>query len=1212
MKKITSLLTLLLLCCLSAFSQDVDLEMSSLIIGTEQEEFSTDTWYLLYQRRGGDGYAHYENATTRFYKRAATFGGDPLTDGMKASAASNWLVRFIASETEGQYLIQFANGAYWLSAGSSNSSAINPTTNKYDATSWSIYRVNGDGVDGAGKPVFGINMGNMGARLDNNGNGGTLAIWDSGELKEVESNAAWSIVSVEFGELDVRDAALMELQAVYANYSEYEFVAGTQPGNFGQAEVDAFNAAMDAASEADGPGGASLTAEDLAKMAQDIKDTYEAVLASRVPYAVSITPGYYYIKSALDFKTTTTTEATEDPETGEEIPGEIIETHHTKAMYTNGANGKWAELDETSRQDANYIWKITEAGDKKYHLINAQTEAQFKAVATSTAITLSEQSDSLIVFDTAGLEDKNIYNIRLASQAERGYFYIHCDGHGGGSGVQGNLVGWCNTANVETETANASEWTLEAIDESVALAIIEACSPAKKIKAMVDSAAVILAAVPATIAIAQDKVTEINSEVKLVSEFTSPCDHNTLNDGKDGQGLSALTDGDNSTYWHSAWGNIPQYNHYVVAEADLTMGSYAVAYTRRNNNSDQLTQMLVCGTNEYDEADPTTAEWTTIATLNFPYGSAGESLVSEVFDCGTNYKYVKLEMAAKATSSGNYFWHAAELQLYPASVSTPYATTQAAQRANLISTLEKAIENWNGVASDASVETYTAAFNALNDAYTAWQAVYVDPAALRQAIKNAPDTKVIKIGKNPGEWPSAEGTIAGLLASAQAYDESGLYTPAQSEKFINDLTKAQEDMFAAANKVKTGKWYNIRFATEAEYDENGWDKNPAKEVVNEDANVETSHALFGKYITVGKHANETVSYTNAEGNEQKTTQYNVEELTSDDATFGAGVCFMTKEDISNADAALWQFVAIGDSAYVLQNKATGLYMRTGNTGAVTMSIQPTTFNASAIGFGKNLVKAVALNGANNNYLHAERATNNLVTWNATAIESNSALYIEEVADVTEQPTNEFTWSLWPGQVQTVCYPAELTAKEATLYTVSVEGTTVTLNPIKGNTVAAGKAAVMILGSTEDYEEIEYDEESENYNAENFELCTFTHGTSFVAAADTTGILRGAFVNTTIGSGNIWAEGNSMVLTKKSNNTLGANTAYVKAGITDLESTITLIVESEEKDAIQSAVANVSKTGNIYTADGKFVGRGNLNNIKEKGIYILNGVKVLVK
>ncbi len=1216
MKKITSLLTLLLMfVCTSAFAQDYDPELTAITIGNPVEEFTTDTWYLLYQRRGGDGYAHYENATTRFYKRAVTFGGDPLTDGMTIKQAEKWLVRFNATENEGAYTIQFANGAYWSAAGTSNSSAINPTENKYDATSWAIYRVNGDGVDGAGRPVFGINIGSTaGARLDNNGNGGTLSIWDSGELTDVESNAAWSIVEVGFETISERDAAMAELQAVYGTYSAYTFEAGTTPGKYGEAEVAAFEAALDAASVADGPSGASLTAEDLAKMAQDIKETYDAVVKSRVPYATTITPGYYYIKSALDFKTTTTTEPGEDPETGEEIPGETIEVHHTKAMYTNGANGKWAELDETSRQDANFIWKITEAGDKKYHLISAQTEAQFNAITTSSNITLSAQSDSLVVFDMSGIDD--VYNIRLASQAERDYLYIHCGGHGGGAGVQGNLVGWCNTVDADAGTANASEWVLEAIDEAIALAIIDACSPAKQIKAMTDSAAVILAAVPQSIAIAQDKVTEINEEVKLVSEFTSPCDHNTLNDGKDGQGLEALTDGNNATFWHSAWGNVPQYNHYVVAEADLSVGSYAVAYTRRNNTSDQLTQMLVCGTNEYDEENPASAEWTTIATLNFPYGAAGESLVSEVFDCGANYKYVKLELAAKATSSGNYFWHAAELQIYPASVSTPYATTQAAQRESLISALEKAIEGWNGVAADASVDTYTAAFNTLTNAYAAWQAVFVDPAALRQAIKNAPDTKVIKIGNNPGEWANAEGTIANLLASAQAYDESGLYTPAQSEKFINDLTKAQEDMFGAANKIKTGKWYNIRFATEAEYDEAGWNKNPAKEIVNEDANVETSHALFGKYITVVKHANETVSYTNAEGNEQKDIQYNVEELTSEDATFGAGVGFMAKQDIKEADAALWQFVAIGDSAYVLQNKATGLYMRTGTTGAVVMSIQPTTFNTSAIGYGKNLIKAVALTGANNNYLHAERATNNLVTWNATAIESNSALYIEEVADVTEQPACDFTMSMWPGRVQTMCYPAALTAKDGTFYEVEVEGTTVTLNPIKGNTVGAGQPVVYIYGDPEDYEEPVYDEESENYNADNFELVSFTHGTEFVNEAGTMGALVGSFVNKNIGSGNMWASKNSFEITKSSNNTLGANTAYIEAGIamSDLESEVTLVISNKEVDAIETVIATVNKSGNIYTVDGKLAGKGNINALKSmpKGIYIVNGVKVTVK
>ena len=1210
MKKITSLLTLLLMFVCNAFAQDAAL--TSITVGQPVEEFTTDTWYLLYQRRGGDGYAHYENETTGFYKRATSFGQDPLVDGESLKQAEKWVLKFAQGEAEGTYKIQFANGAYWMATGTGNGAAIKPTTNKYDATDWAITRIEANGgIDGAGKPVFTINIGDVtGKRLDNNGNGGTLSMWDAGMPDNTESNAAWSIVAVELGTISPRDAAMAELIAVYTNYSTEEFAAGTEPGQYGQTEVDAFNAALDAASEADGPSSDSFTAEDLQKMAQDIKDAYEAVLNSRVPFSVAVTPGYYYIVSALDFKTTTTTEATEDPETGEEIPGEIIETHHTKAMYNDGLNGKWGEMDDAARQNANYVWKITEAGDKKYHLINTQTEAQFNAVATSAAITLSENSDSLIVFDTAGLEDKGIYNIRLAAQAERGYFYIHCDGHGGGTGKQGNLVGWCNTINAEEGIANASEWKLEAIDEATALAIIEACSPTKQIKAMTDSAAVIVAAVPATIAIAQDKTAEINAEYPLiqsVEQLSSP-----MTEPNEGS-IAGLIDGDAGTFWHSQWSggrqpaNGTDYIQIEMVETDIADAAFV--YTRRAVQNDHLTVASVYGTNDA-EAEKNACEL--LATVNLPFTNNTETLTSDVFPL-KGYQYIRIY--AEATTNNRGYFHMAELQLYPATVSSPYATTQAKERAAEISALEAAIEAWKAIDLNAvkTAAEIQAQFDALTQAYAAWQAVYVNPAALRQAIANAPDTKVIKIGNNPGEWASAEGTVAGLVAKAQAYDESGRYTPAESQSYIEQLSKAGENMFAAANKVKTGKWYNIRFATEAEYDAAGWDKNPAKELVNENVEEEVSHALFGKYVAVGKRANETFSYTDEEGNDINVTQYNVAELTDEDATFGANAAFMNKEDLKNADAALWQFVAIGDSAYVLQNKATGLYMRTGNTGAVTMSIQPTTFTTSAIGYGKNLLKAVALTGANNNYLHAERSTNNLVTWNATTIESNSALYIEEVEDVTEQPSNDFTWSIWPGKVQTVCYPTSLTASgNAVLYDVTLDGTKVTLNPIKGNTIAAGKAAVLILDSPEDYEELVDDEDDENYNADNYELCTFTHGTEFVAAPDTTGIFRGCFVNETISFGNIWAEGNSMVLTKKSSNTLGANTAYIKAGIEDLESTIELIIENEEVDAIQSAVANVSKAGNIYTVDGKFVGRGNLNSLKEKGIFILNGVKVLVK
>lgn len=1211
MKKFTSFLTLLICFCCGAFAQDVNLEKSSITLGEFVEEFDASTWYLLYQRRGGDGYAHYENETTRFYKRATSFGQDPLTDGESGAAASKWLLRFVPAETDGLYYIQFANGAFWVSAGTGNGAAVNPGASKYDATEWCIYRINEDGVDGAGNPVFAIAMGSKtGKLLDNNGNGGTLSMWGNGELTDVESNAAWSIRSVEFEVLDEREAAQAALNALLNSYIEDEFVGGTAPGNYGEAEVSAYEELTESAWMA--VEDESKTAEELEKLAQDLEAAHQAVLDSRVPFAVAITPGYYYITSALDFTETITTPEEEDPETGETIGGDTTTEHVIKGMRANGTAGRWNTLD---REDANYLWKITEAGDKTYTVTNCQTDAQFNQIATSAAITLSTEANNPLTFDFAGAE--GLYNIRLTSQAERDYFYIHCGNHGGGSGKNGNLVGWCTT--YENGVAAASEWKLEAVDEATALAIIEACSPAKLLKSMTDSAAVIIATAPGQIEIAKDVKTKIYEDQPFITSVDQldDCGFTSTAEGS----LEGMIDGNPSTYWHTTYagGNLTPGSHYFIAEAEFT-GSMAIKMTRRSGaTNDHVSQITIYAENsETGEMDEENA----VAVLNFPYTAAGETLVSDVFTLGQNTGKLKFVVTETAPTSYNRgYFHIAEFQVYPAEVSTPYATNQYAQRNSEATALENAIAAWQAIdmSTVQTADDIQAEFNTLTTAWETWKKVYVDPAALREAIANAPDTKVIKIGNNPGEWKDASGTITGLVSSAQAYDEACLYTPEQSQAFIDQLAAAGDDMFAAANKIETGKWYRFRFATEEEYEENGWDKTGAKNRVNEQTETELSLALFGKYVVVATSDNQVEEYVDSEGEEAKATVYRVKNINTDEeATFGHNVYYMSKDDIENADMALWRFVAVGDSAYAIQNKATGLYIRTsGSTGAVNMNVQPMLFEQKVIGYGKNLLAARSMvDGASSNYLHAQRDGNMLVTWNADAIESNSCLYIEEAEAVTEEPTAEFTMSMWPGEVKTVCYPAAIASQSnnATFYAVSYEENTVTLNPIEGNAIKAGEPAVLIYGDVEDYEEIVDDDEDPAYNADSYELATFTHGTEFAHEPIASGALTGSYVQKTIGSGNLWAEGNTFVLTKKSNNTLGANTAYVDAKITDLESTISFVIETESVDAIAPAVAKVSKIGGIYTIDGKFIGNGNLNSLKNlpKNIYIVNGVKVTVK
>lgn len=60
--------------------------------------------------------------------------------------------------------------------------------------------------------------------------------------------------------------------------------------------------------------------------------------------------------------------------------------------------------------------------------------------------------------------------------------------------------------------------------------------------------------------------------------------------------------------------------------------------------------------------------------------------------------------------------------------------------------------------------------------------------------------------------------------------------------------------------------------------------------------------------------------------------------------------------------------------------------------------------------------------------------------------------------------------------------------------------------------------------------------------------------------------------------------------------------------------ITYTIDEGTSDCIKTAVSNANKGGDIYTVEGTYVGKGNIATVKglKKGLYIVNGVKVLVK
>ncbi len=313
-------------------------------------------------------------------------------------------------------------------------------------------------------------------------------------------------------------------------------------------------------------------------------------------------------------------------------------------------------------------------------------------------------------------------------------------------------------------------------------------------------------------------------------------------------------------------------------------------------------------------------------------------------------------------------------------------------------------------------------------------------------------------------------------------------------------------------------------------------------------------------------------------------------------------------DITDEDMAKFRFIAVGDTAYMIQNKATGLFLKAaGTSGPVSLSVHPTLFNVKAIGYGENLISGTDLKGNSMNNLHAQRDNNVLVTWSDAEAGSNSGLYIEDISETVadDYAGDSFNMSILAGEINTFCFPVAITATTGTIYGVEVEGTTVTLKPAEGNGVAAGVPFIYINGSTEDYKA--------DATADEYDVVGFTHDYTLTTEPKTWGVLTGSFTSETIGAGKIVANGNVLETSKKSNTKVAANSAYID-GEYDLEAEVTLVISGETIDGIQTAVAKVAKDGNIYTVDGRLVGKGNLNTLKTmgRGIYVINGVKVMVK
>jgi len=322
------------------------------------------------------------------------------------------------------------------------------------------------------------------------------------------------------------------------------------------------------------------------------------------------------------------------------------------------------------------------------------------------------------------------------------------------------------------------------------------------------------------------------------------------------------------------------------------------------------------------------------------------------------------------------------------------------------------------------------------------------------------------------------------------------------------------------------------------------------------------------------------------------------------------------------------------ATYVLQNKATGLFVMvdgTGNQNNIYLKTIPTLVGYKAMGYQRSLLSARTLNGVSCNNLHAGESNRRFCTWGSTEPTSNSGLVICE-ADEEYAAPEEFTFvkDVKPGRIADWCHSVTLTPVDAPedavayaavgQYTVGEDEDAETFLALKAvETIPAGDPALFIYGDT-----LDYDAEDDTVEPVKFKI---SGNEKIAVEGNTVNGLIGTLVSYTVDACQIYFNANYVASPEE-----GSTQAVTPcSAVLDLDKCpkvdpdgdydFSIFLGQAASDVatgvknVSTAIENISKPGNVYSMDGKLLLTGaTLNSLKSlgKGMYILNGVKVAVK
>ena len=310
------------------------------------------------------------------------------------------------------------------------------------------------------------------------------------------------------------------------------------------------------------------------------------------------------------------------------------------------------------------------------------------------------------------------------------------------------------------------------------------------------------------------------------------------------------------------------------------------------------------------------------------------------------------------------------------------------------------------------------------------------------------------------------------------------------------------------------------------------------------------------------------------------------------------------------------------ASYAIQNKGTGLFVnaKDANNNDVLFKLVPTFFEWKAAGYDRNLLHGKNVDGKDVTYLHSQNWNHRLVTWNVNTPQSNSGLVIRE-AEPVEAGEFSFWKEIKPGRIYNWCNSVSITNQgDGKAYSPVGRYTTDTgafLALKEVQTIPAGEPAFYIYGDTLAYN-------SEKEDAEPMKFTMPADPELVVEGKNVNGVI-GCLADHTLQEHEIYFSGNHAECIGKTGYYISGNSAVLDAfscpeiaADGNYDFAIFLGEELNEAlgiEAIPAALQKISQSGDVYSIDGKLLRKGaTLNSLKSlgKGMYILNGVKVLVK